>query len=79
MRVKFDNQSAKSRRLEFVRSLRSLLTPPGLRRHSILSALLNLLKESVPASFHGVSRTPVSLLPVSSCASQVYPHLQTGF
>ena len=70
--VEFDNQAAKSsfsRRLEYVRSL---LTPPGLRtldNQGLLSALFNHVEGSVPSSFPGVSRAPLSHLPGSSGSS----------
>ena len=70
--VEFDNQAAKSsfsRRLEYVRSL---LTPPGLRtldNQCLLSALFDHVEGSVPSSFPGVSRAPLSHLPGSSGSS----------
>ena len=70
--VEFDNQAAMSsfsRRLEYVRSL---LTPPGLRtldNQGLLSALFDHVEGSVPSSFPGVSRAPLSHLPGSSGSS----------
>ena len=52
--------------------VRSLLTPPGLRtldNQGILSALFDHVEGSVPSSFPGVSRAPLSHLPGSSGSS----------